>query len=320
MACKETSETQGGECTLCAKRASAIATHLLRGAPGFFCTAGLEGDRGAAARPFPPISAGYWPAAAPVYQRVHERSCIDCRNAKTVPRKKKTADFTITQPTAALDRQGRPQRHPGARLRAGLRCTRATADLGGQGWPQRHPRARHREKLRCTQPTAALGGQGWPQRGPRGGRRRCVVCVYACNCLGGVRAGSPPPLGSACVDGRGGAVRRVRICLFMWAGCERRAWSPLLGCGRWRRGRSACGEARPPSGDGAVSGLWGAGCGERCMRGRGVRRRGVRGIDTHGYRAGGADVKDTLPALAHMGWVGGSAWEDAEGHTLQVNN
>ena len=60
--------------------------------------------------------------------------------------------------------------------------------------------------------------------------------------------------------------------------------------------------------------------GERCTRGRGVRGRGVRGIDTHGYRAGGADVKDTLPALAHMGWVGGSAWEDAEGHTLQVNN
>ena len=92
MACKETSETQGGECTLCAKRASASATHLLRGAPGFFCTADLEGDHGAAARPFPPISAGYWPAAAPVYQRVHERSCIDCRNAKTVPRKKKTND------------------------------------------------------------------------------------------------------------------------------------------------------------------------------------------------------------------------------------
>ena len=67
MACKETSETQGGECTLCAKRASASATHLLRGAPGFFCTADLEGDHGAAARPFPPISAGYWPAAAPVY-------------------------------------------------------------------------------------------------------------------------------------------------------------------------------------------------------------------------------------------------------------
>ena len=110
MACKETSETQGGECTLCAKRASASATHLLRGAPGFFCTADLEGDHGAAARPFPPTSAGYWPAAAPVYQRVHQRSCIDCRNAKTVPRKKKTADFTITQPTAALDRQGRPQR------------------------------------------------------------------------------------------------------------------------------------------------------------------------------------------------------------------
>ena len=62
MACKETSETQGGECTLCAKRAWASATHLLRGAPGFFCTADLEGDHGAAARPFPPISAGYWPA------------------------------------------------------------------------------------------------------------------------------------------------------------------------------------------------------------------------------------------------------------------
>ena len=49
MACKETSETQGGECTLCAKRASASATHLLRGAPGFFCTADLEG-KGVGAR------------------------------------------------------------------------------------------------------------------------------------------------------------------------------------------------------------------------------------------------------------------------------
>ena len=103
MACKETSETQGGECTLCAKRASASATHLLRGAPGFFCTADLEGDHGAAARPFPPISAGYWPAAAPVYQRVHERSCIDCRNAKTVPRKKKTTTARSVPHSAQLE-------------------------------------------------------------------------------------------------------------------------------------------------------------------------------------------------------------------------
>ena len=91
MACKETSETQGGECTLCAKRASASATHLLRGAPGFFCTADLEGDHGAAARPFPPISAGNWPAAAPVYQRFTGVPGIDCRNAKTIPGKKKTS-------------------------------------------------------------------------------------------------------------------------------------------------------------------------------------------------------------------------------------
>ena len=92
MACKETSETQGGECTLCAKRASASATHLLRGAPGFFCTADLEGDHGAAARPFPPISAGYWPAAAPVYQRFTSVPGIDCRNGLSVPGKKKTAN------------------------------------------------------------------------------------------------------------------------------------------------------------------------------------------------------------------------------------
>ena len=83
-------------------------------------------------------------------------------------------------------------------------------------------------------------------------------------------------------------------------GCERRAWSPPLGCGRRRRGRSARGEARPRSGGGAVSQGWGAVDGERCMHGR----------------TGGADVKDTSPASAHgVGWGRGEG--RAEGRSLQ---
>ena len=113
-------------------------------------------------------------------------------------------------------------------------------------------------------------------------RRGGASCAYMPVHVGGVRAAGVEPAARLwAVAARPEGVRRGKTSLRRWRGLR---------------------------------------AGERCTRGRGVRGRGVRGIDTHGYRAGGADVKDTLPALAHMGWVGGSAWEDAEGHTLQVNN
>ena len=54
---------------------------------------------------------------------------------------------------------------------------------------------------------------------------------------------------------------RVGVCLFVWAGCERRAWSPPLGCGGGAAGVRAARQDLPQ--EVARSQGWGAVDGER---------------------------------------------------------